>query len=243
MCAAMTRSLPSAPPTSSLASLPAELVDEIRRNVNEDVKQMGVGFSSPDVDKILGWRISQAFRDMTDVVQYREYYHSKQLQPVEAQLDFVNAKSYQFRYAVLSAPFEAREPASDKEEACRLALLIFWFCNYQMSQPDSALNRTLTAQLKSALLESDLKGLWGPHFELLVWVLLLGAYISAGQRERPWFVLNLARVLRVLHLKEWAEVRALLLRFYYLDRIYAKGMRDSWEEATLLAESMEAGLS
>ena len=207
------------------------------------MKQMGSGILTPDVENLLDWRISQAFKDMTDVVQYREYYHEKQLRPVAEELDCVNAKSYQFRYAVLSAPFEPRVATSDKEEACRLALLIFWFCNYQISQPDSALNRTLTGQLKTALLASDLKGLWKPHFELLAWILLLGAFISAGQRERPWFVLNLARVARVLGLTDWSEARTLLKRFFYIDRIYAKGMRDSWEEATLLAETMEAGLS
>lgn len=204
---------------------------------------MGTGILTFDVDNVLDWRISQAFRDMTEVVQYREYYHEKQLQPVEAELDYINAKSYQFRYAALSAPFEPRAPVSDKEESCRLAMLIFWFSNYQISQPDSALNRTLTAQLKTALQASDLKGLWGPRYELLAWVLLLGAFISAGQRERPWFVLNLARVSRVLRVTEWSQARAVVMRFYYLDRVYAKGMQASWEEATLLAETMDSGLS
>lgn len=243
MCAAMTRSLPSAPPTSSLAALSPDLIEQIQRNLTADVEQMGTGILNPQVDAMLAWTISQAFRDMRDVVQYREYYHEKQLHPVEAELDYINAKSYQFRYAVLSAPFQPGLPASDKEEACRLALLIFWFCNYQMSQPDSALNRTLTNQLKGALQASDLRGLWGPNLELLAWVLLLGAFISAGQRERPWFVLNLARLSRVLKFKEWVDVRALLSRFFYLDRVYAKEMQNSWDEATLLAETLEAGLS
>ncbi|ETI20302.1 hypothetical protein G647_08336 [Cladophialophora carrionii CBS 160.54] len=235
----MTRSLPAAPPTSSLPSLPARLVEEIRQNVSDDVKKMGTGILTPDVDTLLDWRISQAFRDMRDVVQYREYYHEKQELPVQEENDYINARSYQFRYAALSAPFEPRAPASDKEEACRLALLIFWFSNYQVTAPDSALNRTLTAQLKTALQSSDLKGLWGPHFDLLTWVLMLGAFISAGQRERPWFVLNLAKVSKVLRLRGWDELREMLLKFYYLDRIYAKGMRDIWDEASLLAEGLD----
>ncbi|KAI1626430.1 hypothetical protein EDD37DRAFT_346759 [Exophiala viscosa] len=239
MCAAMTRSLPTPPPTSSLARLPQNLLDEIKRSLKEDTQQMGAGILNPEVDNILYWKISQAFRDMTDVVQYREYYHEKQLQPLERELEYINAKSYQFRYAVLSAPFEPRPPTSDKEEACRLALLIFCFCNYQVSQPDSALNRTLTTQLKTALQASDLRGLWQPHHELLTWVLLLGAFLSAGQRERPWFVLNLARVSGVLGLKDWSDVRSVLLKYFYLDRIYARGMQASWDEAALLAETME----
>jgi len=244
MCAAMTRTLPSAPPSSSLPGLPPALLAEIKENISDDMKQMGTGVcAAPDMDTVLDWRILQAFKDMTDVVQYREYYHEKQRQPVAQELEYVNAKSYQFRYAVLSVPFEPRLPVSDKEEACRLALLIFWFCNYQLSQPDSALSRTLTGQLKTALLGSDLKGLWKPHFELLAWVLLLGTFISAGQRERPWFVLNLARVARVLRLSDWCATVTLLRKFFYIDRIYGKGMQESWEEAMMLAETMEAGLS
>lgn len=239
MCAALTRSLPAAPPTSTLPSLPPPLLEQIRLNVSDDIKKMGTSILTRDIDTLLDWRISQAFRDMRDVVQYREYYHEKQDLPVQEENDYINAKSYQFRYAVLSAPFEPRAPASDKEEGCRLALLIFWFSNYQVTAPDSALNRTLTAQLKTALQGSDLKGLWGPYYELLTWVLMLGAFISAGQRERPWFVMNLAKVSRVLKLQEWTQVRGLLLKFYYLDRIYAKGMRDIWEEASLLAESLD----
>ncbi|KAK6369362.1 hypothetical protein LTS17_009705 [Exophiala oligosperma] len=239
MCAAMTRTLPASPPTSALASLPPSLTEDINRTLADDTRQMGTGILTQDVDTILDWRISQAFRDMTDVVRYREYYHEKQMQPAEEEVEYINAKSYQFRYAVLSAPFEPRAPASDKEEACRLALLIFWFTNYQMSQPDSALNRTLTTQLKSALQASDLKGLWGPFHELLAWVLLLGAFISAGQRERPWFVMNLAKVCKVLRLQDWSDVRSVLLKYFYLDRIYAKGMQASWEEAAMIAETME----
>ena len=239
MCAAMTRSLPAAPPTSALPYLPAPLIEEIRRNVSDDIKKTGVGILTPDVEGLLDWRVSQAFRDMRDVVQYREYYHEAQVLPVQEENDYINAKSYQFRYAALSAPFERRNPASDKEEGCRLAMLIFWFSNYQISAPDSALSRTLTAQVKTALQNSDLKGLWGPFYELLTWVLMLGAFISAGQRERPWFVMNLAKVAKQLNLNNWSEIRSLLLKFFYLDRIYARGMEDIWDEAVLLAETLD----
>lgn len=240
----MTGSLPPAPPTSALPCLPPALVEEIRKSVSDEIKYLGTGVLNPDVDAILDWRISQAFRDMADCVQYREYYHEKQIQPVEAELDYVNAKSYQFRYAAQSVPFKPRSaPPSDKEESCRLALLIFWFNNTRLMKSDSALNRRLTAQLKAALQASDLKTLWHPHGELLMWVLLLGAHISAGQRERPWFVLILARVSRVLDLRDWNAVRGILTRFFYLDRIYGTEMEASWDEASLLAETLDSGLS
>lgn len=243
MCAAMMRTLPAVPPSSALPNLSPDLVSEIRQNVSEDLKQMGVGILNAEMDNILDWRILQAYRDMLDVVHYREYYHEKQLQPLAADLEYINSKSFQFRYAILSLPFEPRLPTSDKEEAARLAHIIFWNCNYQVTQPDSALQRALTTQLKTALEASDLRGLWGPHLRLLTWILLLGAFISAGQRERPWFVLNLARAARALKIEEWSAVRSLLLSFFYLDRIYQRGMKESWEEARLLVESMDAGFS
>ena len=64
MCAAMTRSLPAAHPTSTLPSLPATLVEEIRQHTSNDTKKIGAGILTPDVDTLLDWRITQAFRDM-----------------------------------------------------------------------------------------------------------------------------------------------------------------------------------
>ena len=68
---------------------------------------------------------------------------------------------------------------------------------------------------------------------------MLGAFISAGQRERPWSVTKLAKVSNVLKLQGFTEVREVLLKFYYLERIYAQGMRHMWDEASLLAKSLD----
>ena len=196
---------------------------------------MGSGLSSSVASGILDWRLLQAFQDMKEVVQYGEYYmESPQLLPLDAEIDYINSKSYQFRYMALTTPFEVRQPVSDKQEPCRLSMLIFWFGLKQVTKSDSALSRTLSMQLKNALQKTDLQGAWAPHLELLLWILMMGAYITAGQRERPWFILHLSRVAQIWGLKEWDAVRRVLLRFYYIDRVYATGMREAWTEAMML---------
>jgi hypothetical protein len=189
---------------------------------------------------LFGWQLYQAFHDLREVVLYREYYHHKQCAPPAAELDYYNVKSYNLRYLVLTIPFQNQTPVSDKQEACRIALLIFWNANYQIGDPASALFRRMTTQLKAALGTSDLQHFWDPYFELLVWVLLLGAHISAGQRERPWFAMNLARGARLLKLNDWADVRTILLRYFYIDRVYQKSFEEAWQEARMLVEVLGA---
>jgi len=237
----MTGSLPPAPPSSSL-QIPSLLFDTITSNAQFTYRDIGTAILEPSVTSLFDWQLAQAFRDLREVMLYREYYQFQSQAPPPAELDHFNIKSYNLRYLILTLPFQMVPPASDKQEPCRLALLIFWNANYMVANPDSALFRALTTQLKVALEKSDMQGVWGPHFELLMWVLFLGAHISGGQRERPWFVLNLARGARILKLGEWDNVRKMLLRFFYLDRVYQKSFQEAWQEAKMLQSVFETGV-
>src|SRR5271170_7500795 len=165
MCAAMTGSLPPAPPTSNL-QVPASTFDLIVSDTPPFLRDVGTALLLPSVAALFDWRLNQAFHDLREVVLYREYYHHKEYAPPAAELDHFNVKSYHLRYLALTIPFQNRTPVSDKQEACRFALLIFWNANYLAMQPKFALFRRLTIQLKSALETSDLQRFWDPHFEL-----------------------------------------------------------------------------
>lgn len=69
-----------------------------------------------------------------------------------------------------------------------------------------------------------------------MWVLCLGAHISSGQKERPWFILQLAKGTQILRLQEWEDLRCLLMQFFYLDRVYQESLRMIWDEVQLLVE-------
>ena len=235
----MNGMLPPAPPTALLPALPDSLVKAIQQDLKDDTKAMGTAVLSYQVSTLFDWKIEQAFRDLREYVQYREYYHEQQLPPRPDELECIDAKSYQLRYAVLSLPFESRPPTSVKQEPCRLALLIFWSAQNQVLRSNFAYYRNLTARLVAALQASDIKSLWDPYFELLVWVLSMGAYISAGQRERPWYVLNLLRTTILLAIEDWESMRAVLIRHFYVDRIFSQGMQELWDEVSLLADAVD----
>jgi hypothetical protein len=237
----MTGSLPPAPPSSSL-EVPPSTLQTILSDIPPFLKDLGTALLTPGVAALFNWQVNLAFRDLREVVLYREYYHETGSTPPAAELDHFNIKSYNLRYLVLTVPLQMQTPVSDKQEACRIALLIFWNANYLIMQPDSALFRRLTTQLKTALEKSDFQNFWAPHYDLLMWVLFLGAHISAGQRERPWFVLNLARGARLLKLADWAETRTIMLRFFYLDRIYQKSFEQAWQEARMLMDMVGPNL-
>src|SRR6266498_2343664 len=66
--------------------------------------------------------------------------------------------------------------------------------------------------------------------ELLLWILCLGAHASAGQRERPWFVLQVACGMRTLGLRGWEELRGVVGGFFYNEDVYEASFKRVWEE-------------
>jgi hypothetical protein len=121
------------------------------------------------------------------------------------------------------------------QEVVRQAFIIFSNGHYNVVQPASKIARRLIEDYKHALEATDLKACWGEAWRLLIWVLFLGAHMSAGQRERPWFVMTLARAGKRLGPgRGWLQVRALLVRFYYVDRVFQDEFCRIWDEAQLL---------
>jgi hypothetical protein len=189
----MTGSLPPAPPVPRLGMISPSTYNTIILGTDPHLKDIGKGILNPEVIAMFDCKMIQAFRDLREVILYREYFHCNECTLPVDEVEYFNNKSYHLRYLALTIPFERQTHTTYKQEPCRIALLIFWNANYLTCQPDSALFRALTTQLKSTLEQSDLELFWGPHHTLLMWVLFLGAHISAGQRERPWFIMNLAR--------------------------------------------------
>ena len=58
--------------------------------------------------------------------------------------------------------------------------------------------------------------------------------MSSGELERPWLANMLAMVAQTVQVKEWMQVRALLARFYYIDRVFQEPFRRIWSEVELL---------
>jgi hypothetical protein len=199
---------------------------------------MGTRLFEPDIAKLFNESLVHAFRNVREVILYREFFHNQECVLPEIEAEYFRVKAYETLYRALSIPFQFPRATSPQQEPCRLALLVFWHANHAIHLPDSGIFRSLTTQLKSALEKSDPQSLWQPHFGLFIWVTFLGAYISVGQREHSWFMMYLARAARQRGLRTSEDLKAVLLPFFYIDRIYRKGLADIWDEASVLMEAI-----
>jgi hypothetical protein len=238
MSATIERSFPIMPPASPLLAASASTYDKITSSADPQLKQMGTGLLNPDVASLFDESLVQAFRDLREVTLYREFFHNQECGLPEIEVEYFSAKAYETLHRLLSMPFQFPKATSPQQEPCRLALLIFWHANWAIHLPDSGVFRSLTDQLKSALQQSNLQTLWHPHDKLFIWVMFLGAYISVGQKEHSWFMMYLARSIQQRGLKYSQELKAVLQHFFYIDRIYRKGLEDIWNEASILVDAL-----
>lgn len=234
----MTRSSPISPPPSLLAAASKSTYERITSYTDPQLKQIGTKLFEPDIASLFDKSLLRAFRDLREVILYREFFHNEECVLPEIEVEYFSVKAYETLHRALSIPFQLPMATSPQQEPCRLALLVFWHANYAIHLPDSGIFRSLTTQLKSALEQSDPQSLWQPHYRLFIWVTFLGAYISVGQREYSWFMMYLARAARHGGLHTSDDLKAVLLPFFYIDRIYCKGLENIWDEASVLMEAI-----
>jgi hypothetical protein len=245
MCAAITKDLPPMPPSPALNDVPASTYERILSGSDPHLLDIGKGLLKPEVAQLFSPKMIEIIQCLRSFILYQEYCHDEERNFPAEEEEFFLTRNWKFRYMALSIPTDRHQGGrNDRQEPCRLALLTFSYANYITQQPDSALFRSLTMQLKTALEESvDLRFFWHPYSEVLMWVLYLGAYISKGQRERPWFIVHLSRGARLLKIKDWNEMRTILMQYFYIDRIYLRRYLEVWEEMRMLMDGMVIGWS
>ena len=143
-------------------------------------------------------------------------------------------------HRLLSYPFDHYGTHRPIQEAIRQAFVTFSSAHYCVVQPSSKIARCYVEDLQNALTMTDLKSCWGTASRALLWVLFQGAHLTFAQRERPWFVTALARVSQSLQLQTWIQTRAILVRFYYVDRVFQESFRKIWEEVELVRNSLSS---
>lgn len=242
MCSTITQSMPPIPPPPDYHTVSEATISLIASTTKDDLRNMGAFLHRSDHVALFDWRLLYACNDLRDVTIFRESYGANSSGFESTDLAYFNHKAFRVNHTLLSFPFEHRlqETTSDKQEAFRTGLLIFCHTQYRNVGPSSVLMRNLTMQLKEALDRSELQSFWNPACELLMWVLFLGAHICGGQKERPWFVMMLARGARLLELREWRDVRETLAQCFYVERIYGEPYQEIWEEVKLLIDDAGA---
>jgi hypothetical protein len=138
----------------------------------------------------------------------------------------------------LSYPFDHYGNYRPIQEAIRQAFITYSSAHYSVVQPGSKVAECHVEDLKKALEMTDLSSCWGDASQALLWALFQGAHLSFGQRERPWFVAVLTKAASCLRLRTWMQARAVLVRFYYIDRVFQNSFRRIWDEVEILGDSL-----
>ncbi|KAJ9269504.1 transcriptional regulator family: Fungal Specific TF [Paecilomyces variotii] len=178
--------------------------------------------------------------DLLDLTQYAECVKGVSGYPqgfiTEEVEDYFNNEVLYVEYSIHRDRFtELGIPKGDHTvEGCvRLACLIFHNTSIWGFYPQMAavFPKPISA-LKNALEITIFAGYYELCRDLLIWLLFIGASSTQyyHQRERSFFVRELATAVNLHGLESWQELRALLTQFFYIDRCYLQSCRDLWDE-------------
>lgn len=252
----ITGSLPRASSISTLQTMPFAVQETIVAAIDPDLRETGFAILDDGfVSTIFSVRLQQNFSDRREALFFRECFHLIQGSGLasEHKVEQYMLKRHQLRFEALTADDDMSSDVavSPAEETGRLALLIIWMGCYFPSQ---AIFRRLSRALKTELERSDVEhaSFWMPYSKFLMWVLFLGASISSssspsssavavakakdeqGDEEgevRRWFMFHLRRVAKYkLGLRRWEEVKTILRRHFYIDRVHRRAFMEIWEE-------------
>lgn len=189
--------------------------------------EIGQAFVDNNFTKYLSQYLTQAYSSMRAVVILMEYLQKSQRPPTALQKSFYHCKVLNCHFLATQSLFE--DDVTDIQEPLRLALLIFWNATTQLNA--SMLYRTLAIKLKSSLEGKKFETSWASNTPILLWILLLGAFMSTGQPEYTWFISQIAEVSQRAGGKDWLWLKAMLQRFFYFEGIFEPSFKRSWEEA------------
>jgi hypothetical protein len=205
---------------------------------NDDVALLSTRlFPLLKIPGIFGEAMPQIVYDLLELSWYAEWIkgNTGYKEFNEETEDYFNTEVLHVEYQLHTDRYTAtgQVKGDNSIEGCtRLALLLFhnsaiWnfypMIGQLLPKPIQALRTALEATIPS--------GLFALCRDLLLWQLFMGAACSLTlPSERAFFVSELANAARLQGLHSWQEARAILLGFFYVDRIHLPMLRQIWDE-------------
>lgn len=221
---------PACPPRNEAPS--AEIGQLIARALQQhpNLSKVGVGFLTNPVVGMLNATLREAVKETRQTILLREYFRLGRERPNRRQSSYFHT-CMKGQSLVLTGESVPEGHIGWLREACRLAMLIFWTANTGFYGYNSILYRRLAANLKAALLAADSRRLDDQYWLLLVWMCLLGAFISRHDLDRPWFVTMISWLAGARPGITWDELSLELVQLLYLENIYGQRFKQIWDEA------------
>ena len=88
------------------------------------------------------------------------------------------------------------------------------------------------SRLKRELSSLDPRTISYEESKLLLWILVMGAIVTVGTFDRPWFIHILGSVAYRLQVESWPDMKSLLLTFLWLSKTNDIDGRDVWDEVS-----------
>jgi hypothetical protein len=213
---------------------------------NSDLITLGDRLIVPEAESstVIHPKVRLIFADLRLVVHMAEYAALHIHNTDWSDLRWMTYKTLAVEHRFLSIPFDPvliQETTDIGIQSCiRIAALLYTNTTLLQSIPLLAL-RVLVPRLKAELVQSDLSVFWTPFADMLLWVLCMGAYLAAGTEEEQWFLQWMTRTGDFLVMREWEEVEALLVEFFYLRKVHGPALKMIWGKVKERLKSNEGG--
>jgi hypothetical protein len=112
---------------------------------------------------------------------------------------------------------------------CRLTALIHINIVCRELHPNSAVHTTLTNRLRISLMQTNAMACWSNLSEALLWVLFIGSSVAMQEPTKSWLMSVLENACSHLQLRSWYNVRDILSKFLWCDRIWEPRCRSVWD--------------
>jgi len=196
------------------------------------LNQLGSGLLASSTTDVLSPRLRHLFYEYRRTIIFRELYRINVLKPAKMELMNILNTLLSVKYSIVSLMFGAESSLlTPLQTAICYTILISEFNGIAL-MPRQSYSYALMRQFKAALLQTT--GSWTSHTFTLIWILYIGAFSSKGEKERAWFVEELAGVFHSTGLWTVEELEGILHQFFYLDRVHGQSLAEIWDETSVL---------
>lgn len=215
-------------------------LDALRPCPFSSLEVMTSRFFEPLNAALLGPEILHLISEQAKCISFKELCVLDQLIPTYEDIQFIYTLQMVVEYRLLSMPFDTvQHPLTSAQESIRLALFVFAQPIISVTESSAAFTRSMARQLKESLERTEMSSLWAPNFDLLLWVLIIGAHIANGQEEYPWLIAHISKLVKILQLQAVDQIEQMLLGFYYFQRSFGPTLANVWNDVQQILQKSE----
>ncbi|CAF9939226.1 hypothetical protein IMSHALPRED_001260 [Imshaugia aleurites] len=224
--AATRRSLPSFPMVPMKTRPPKNKLDRISGSL--------LGVTLMTVKDSLDPHMTQVYRDLSVVVAFRESC-SRGIDAALYELEYFETLALRVQHHLitfLSTRLSRKD--TDIQSICRVTVPIFVIRYQFVIYGPSMIMDSMAIQLYEVLSSLDLTESWKQFPSILAWAFMFGIWISREKCTRDWFLFRLAEGSNGILRWQWTEIREILQKLFYVDRLHGADFERICEEVRLL---------